>query len=480
MKTTFDPSWKNWIQSNIDAGCDKAGIFKILLDEGYTFNAIKKEMNYAPSISTDLIVNPLKGQQTRQKENNNFGSKINPKSLYIANSTKTATNKAEHYVLDNFLNTDECQQIIDIIKSKKLPSTLSSSEEDKLFRTSSTCQLGQMESDLIKDIDLRICKVMGIDPSYSEVIQGQYYEIGQEFKPHTDFFEANEIENHGSQMGQRTYTFMIYLNDVEAGGETVFPKLEQSITPKLGTAVIWNSLNSDGSTNHNTLHHAMPISSGYKAVITKWFRSNSNLPSKPPMFSKEPNEYLPNHTKVGFAKSSLSKELYQQLVHFYDDGNAKIQLEHVPGDFIFNENRNENSSSIIELSQALRDKVHDELKPLLEKWCGESLEPTFVYGIRTYHHGAILKSHRDRLETHIISAIINIEQDVNEPWPLVIDDNYYRSNEVFITPQEVIMYEGARLLHGRPIALNGKSFQVYSAILGQQARAKNSKLKFNF
>ena len=98
------------------------------------------------------------------------------------------------------------------------------------------------------------------------------------------------------------------------------------------------------------------------------------------------------------------------------------------------------------------------LKGPLEKWSGISLEPTFVYGIRIYQDGAVLVPHRDREHTHIISAIINIDQEVNEDWPLVIEDHFYRKHEVILKPGEVIYYESAKLLHGRPVPLNGKSF----------------------
>ena len=88
----------------------------------------------------------------------------------------------------------------------------------------------------------------------------------------------------------------------------------------------------------------------------------------------------------------------------------------------------------------------------------ELLEPTFVYGIREYQNGAVLMPHRDRKETHIISAIINIAKDVIDDWPLVIEDHFYRKHEVFLEPGEIIFYESARLLHGRPQPLNGKGY----------------------
>jgi prolyl 4-hydroxylase len=65
---------------------------------------------------------------------------------------------------------------------------------------------------------------------------------------------------------------MIYLNDVEEGGGTRFRRLEKTIMPEKGKAVVWNNLNSDGSVNPYTIHHGMKVRAGVKYVITKWFR----------------------------------------------------------------------------------------------------------------------------------------------------------------------------------------------------------------
>ena len=457
MKKHFDSDWKNWIKTNVNAGQDKDGIFKILLDEGYTYSAIKRQMNYEPSVPVKQLINPFQ-IANQQQIKSNHGAKIDRKKLFMPNAVRHDSGNIELYTLENFLNKAECEKIIALINQKKQPSKLSSHEQDQYFRTSSTCHLGQIDSSFISEIDDRICKMIGIDSSFSEVIQGQYYETGEEFKPHTDYFEAHEMSTHGALMGQRTYTFMIYLNSVEDGGETEFPLLGKTFKPQRGLAVIWNSLNPDGTTNANTLHHARPVKKGYKAIITKWFRSNSNQKSAPAMHIKEANEYIPNYTAPGFSKKQLPKAAYQQIINFYLANKSQTRDEHVPGDFIYNEKKGAKSSTLVELPSALRQSIHDTMKPLMEEWCGETLEPTYVYGIRVYKDKAILKSHRDRLETHIISAIINVDQEVNEDWPLVIEDNYYREHHVLLKPGEMVFYEGGRLKHGRPIRLNGKSF----------------------
>ncbi|MBU2871772.1 2OG-Fe(II) oxygenase [Colwellia sp. E2M01] len=474
MKTTFTADWVNWINTNVENGQDKDGLFKILLDEGYSFDAIVKQMNYKPSTTLDKLVNPFevakqqrKIQQVRINQHSNNGLKSSQHApIFLPNAKRFVSDDLELYTLDNFLNETECNKIIKLIRSKLRPSELTSAETDKAYRTSRTCDLGKLNDKFMETIDQRICDMIGIDESYSEVVQGQLYDVGQQFKAHTDFFEAHEIEQFGAQMGQRTYTFMIYLNDVEEGGETAFVNVGESIKPKTGMAVIWNSLYSDGKTNSDSMHHGMPVIKGYKAVITKWFRTYSRLTPAPSMMSKSKNEYVHNFTEIGFKKSKLPEPLFAKIRLFYQDNKHTIVDEHVPGDFIYNEasinkkntNKNKKSSALVELTDSLREEVHNAMKPLLEQWTGQKLAPTYVYGIRVYFDGAVLKMHRDRIETHIISVILNVDQEVKQDWPLTIEDNYYRKHHIMLKPGEMIFYEGARLSHGRPTPFSGSSY----------------------
>jgi prolyl 4-hydroxylase len=66
---------------------------------------------------------------------------------------------------------------------------------------------------------------------------------------------------------------MVYLNDVEAGGETYFKHLNLKIKPQQGTLIAWNNLYKNGLPNLKTMHEAFPPVSGSKYVITKWWRS---------------------------------------------------------------------------------------------------------------------------------------------------------------------------------------------------------------
>ena len=46
----------------------------------------------------------------------------------------------------------------------------------------------------------------------------------------------------------------------------------------------------------------------------------------------------------------------------------------------------------------------------MEDWAGMKLKRTSCYGVRLYFRGSVLANHVDRVDTHVISAIINVAQ----------------------------------------------------------------------
>jgi prolyl 4-hydroxylase len=439
----FDDSWKIWIWSNVARGCSKDGIFKILHENGFDNDTIRKELNYELSGELDEIESHL---NITNLDHNRF---------FVANSRKVDSDRIELYILEDFLTEDECQRLIELMKTNLRPSTITNENEpDLYFRTSKTCDFTNIKDPLSEEIDTRICRTLGINPSYSEGMQGQMYDVGEEFKPHTDCFApgTEEFERYAGEKGQRTWTLMIYLNNVESGGETSFQNIGMMTRPKAGTAVFWNNLYPDGQPNPDTIHHALPVTAGYKAVITKWFRTNGTGV----MNTKTDAELLPNFTKMGFKKLKLPKDIFQQVESYLNQNRHLEEKENKAFDYLSNDSIH--PTGIIELPVSLKEQVAEAIKPLIEEWAGVEVAFTCVYGIRRYHRGTTLTPHRDRIETHILSAIVNIEQDVDEEWPLEIEDNYYRSHKVFLEPGEMVFYESARLLHGRMTPLKGDAF----------------------
>jgi prolyl 4-hydroxylase len=177
-----------------------------------------------------------------------------------------------HYHLD-FLDGATCDRLIAMIDANRRPSTLLSDRNDQGFRTSDSCDMDRYSPN-VAPIDNAIAALVGIDPDHGETMQGQRYAPGQQFRAHHDYFHASESywQRMLQEGGQRTWTTMIYLNDVEEGGATWFPQAGIKIAPRRGMLLAWNNMKPDGSPNELTIHEGMPVVAGVKYIITKWFR----------------------------------------------------------------------------------------------------------------------------------------------------------------------------------------------------------------
>lgn len=259
-------TWKNWVLQELLKRRPAVQILQKLMENGFRFEDGKA------ALGNNLPAN------VNSPFNNEFYAELaKPKFLQDQNIQfdDYSSDEIQLYGISNFLSEEECQQIIEAGHNHFEPSKISAKVEYSHHRTSSTCNLSFLDAPVIGIVDERIKTTMGLPVGDNEVMQAQWYKVGQEFKSHTDYFNpgSEEFRKHGTKRGQRTWTFMIYLNEGCKGGETEFKKIEKVFTPKVGYAVIWNSLFSDGSPNPNTEHHARPVKEGEKYVITKWFRT---------------------------------------------------------------------------------------------------------------------------------------------------------------------------------------------------------------
>jgi hypothetical protein len=183
------------------------------------------------------------------------------------------SSEIELFILPGFLSAKECDRFIRAMQGAWKPSMIADDIGVADYRTSQTCELSPADP-LVAMLDERIIALTGLDPLHGEPLQGQRYLVGEEFKEHTDYFEPDgpDFERFCSESGQRTWTVMLYLNEPEAGGITLFKKLGMGVKPATGTLLAWNNMTRFGTPNGATLHHGMPVERGTKFVLTKWFR----------------------------------------------------------------------------------------------------------------------------------------------------------------------------------------------------------------
>lgn len=183
------------------------------------------------------------------------------------------TDRLELFQCRGFLPEDLCGDLIALTNAGRRPSTIADDNGDCAFRTSETCDLLAGDA-AVQRLEELLHSVNGIDPAHGEPVQGQRYAPGQEFKAHTDYFEpgGRDYDRYCAVSGQRTWTFMVYLNDVEVGGATRFKRIGKTVHPEAGKLLCWNNRLPDGRVNPATLHHGMKVRGGVKYIITKWYR----------------------------------------------------------------------------------------------------------------------------------------------------------------------------------------------------------------
>jgi prolyl 4-hydroxylase len=193
---------------------------------------------------------------------------VNPKAFRIP-----CNNLLDIYIVRDFLDARDCAELIALIDADNEPSKLLSYNGDQEFRTSHSCNVDPADPTVCR-VEGKLASLLGIDPKHGETIQGQRYQVGQQFKPHYDFFHKGEV--YWDEMmrtgGQRTWTAMVFLNDVEGGGETNFTHAAAKVTPRRGNLLCWNNMNGIGEPNTYAMHQGMPVLAGTKYIITKWFR----------------------------------------------------------------------------------------------------------------------------------------------------------------------------------------------------------------
>mmetsp|Transcript_13832 Transcript_13832/g.20717 ORF Transcript_13832/g.20717 Transcript_13832/m.20717 type:complete len:487 (+) Transcript_13832:12-1472(+) len=163
---------------------------------------------------------------------------------------------------------------------------------------------------------------------------------------------------------------------------------------------------------------------------------------------------VPNVTTDGFRLIPMPKNLFNDVYQWFQKHHTKRNPESDGGPLY---NQRYIPTLHTPLPSNLKSRIWDDLEPIMEAWAPHTgkLRGTSVYGIRVYERGSYLHLHDDTAGTHVVSGIINIDQtDCLTDWPVHIFDHQGKLHELPMKPGDMLLYESAKLLHGRTIPCN--------------------------
>lgn len=163
-----------------------------------------------------------------------------------------------------------------------------------------------------------------------------------------------------------------------------------------------------------------------------------------------------NYTKLGYTKMRAPEGVFALIKEFWlknkDKGKETLEEWDVGNTFT---NHWDVPSYLLRVGDEtldgggplLRQHIWNAARDTISEWTGQHLAETSLYGIRIYKEGAVLAPHVDRFPL-VSSAIINVDQDVVEPWPLEVIGHDGVAVNITMVPGDLVLYESHSIIHG--------------------------------
>jgi len=171
---------------------------------------------------------------------------------------------------------------------------------------------------------------------------------------------------------------------------------------------------------------------------------------------------MQNYTAIGYKKIRAPESLWKLIKTFWENNHDKAKTENWGTGNTYTNNW-ESPSAMVSVEDSslrgggykLKQQLWNAAKDIISQWTGQEVTQCSLYGIRIYHKDSILSTHVDRLPL-VSSAIINVAQDLDEPWPLEVVGHDGKAKNVTMEPGDMVLYESHSVLHGRPFPLKGR------------------------
>jgi prolyl 4-hydroxylase len=279
-----DAAWKDWLVSNAERGCSAPSMIDAMLKAGFDMGTASAAVQRVMSTNKDAgsEASPVRTEPGEYRYDQGPVAKGN---LIRAHDRDVKVlmrfERPEVILFEDVLSPEECAQMIERARHRVRRSTTVNPEtgqEDVIReRTSEGIWFQRGEDDLVSRLEQRIASLMNWPVENGEGLQILHYNLGGEYRPHFDYFPPAQVGSaaHTARGGQRVATLIVYLNDVPAGGETIFPETGLSIAARRGNAVYFRYMNGQRQLDPSSLHGGAPILAGDKWIMTKWVRERA-------------------------------------------------------------------------------------------------------------------------------------------------------------------------------------------------------------
>ncbi len=277
-KRILEKVWQDWIANNFNRKCIKEDMLKVMLNAGISNDVAQYNLDNYKVLTSQQDVNKYLQEASYLFQHKNKLQTSDGKIMHIA----MRNSAPDIALIVDFMSNEECDLLCSLSKDTLTKSTVVDDVTGEgvthKHRTSEGTDFSLGENDLIRTIENRVSEITGQSIVNGEGIQILHYVKGAEYLPHYDYFPNNEGGRSNMEKGgQRIITLIIYLNDVEAGGATVFPEINLSVYPKKGAALYFSYCNSISQIDSLTLHGGAPIIQGEKWIATKWIREREYI-----------------------------------------------------------------------------------------------------------------------------------------------------------------------------------------------------------
>lgn len=276
---------KDWLRTSIEGGHGRDALQSAMQTAGYDVGFARQAVEAAlarlrPAAATQAATAEVQTatQMLAELPNTIVTSDRKVEILMVLNAPRIV-------LFGNFMSPEECDQLIEASRLKLRRSTVVNAEtgayDEHPDRTSSGTHFERGENELVRKLERRIGELIEYPVENGEPIQILHYLPGAEYKAHYDYFDPAQpgSEKVMAMGGQRVATLVMYLNDVEAGGSTVFPSIGLDVLPRKGSAVYFAYTTEAGETDARTLHGGSPVTAGEKWIATKWLRQRRYGPA---------------------------------------------------------------------------------------------------------------------------------------------------------------------------------------------------------